>query len=166
MILTATPRVQHCRVDIGAYESELPPAELIDCNDNEQHDDCDVFDGVSRDVNDNRVPDECETGLATAWFVDDDAEAGGDGSSWESAFRHLQDALAVATAGSEVHVAGGVYRPDRSADYPMGTGDRAASFELIDGVALLGGYGGTDALCPDRRDPGQYESILSGDLAG
>ena len=31
---------------------------------------------------------------------------------------------------------------------------------------LLGGYGGSDAFCPDRRNWERYRSILSGDLAG
>ena len=54
------------------------------------------------------------TGAANAWqviHVDDDAPAGGDGSSWASAFSDLQDALAAARAGDVVRVAQGTYAP-------------------------------------------------------
>ncbi len=33
----------------------------LDCNDNGQPDDCDIFDGTSVDQNGNGIPDECET---------------------------------------------------------------------------------------------------------
>jgi hypothetical protein len=43
---------------------------------------------------------------------------------------------------------------------------RAATFQLLDGVALRGGYAGIGAPDPDARDIALYETILSGDLAG
>ncbi|MHC4079859.1 MAG: right-handed parallel beta-helix repeat-containing protein [Planctomycetota bacterium] len=43
---------------------------------------------------------------------------------------------------------------------------RAGTFQLVDGVALLGGYAGVGAPDPDDRDVDLYETILSGDLAG
>ena len=100
--------------------------------------------------------------------VDDGASAGGDGSSWSSAFRFLQDALGAAQPGTvtEIRVAQGTYAPDRSEADPAGTGDRAATFNLLSGVSILGGFAGIGAVDPDARDIVQYTTVLSGDLAG
>jgi len=103
----------------------------------------------------------------TVLFVDDDAPTGGDGLSWATAYRFLQDALTDARrfgGASEIHVAQGRYTPDRGAGFVIG--DRGASFELISGVALMGGYAGVNAVDPDARDIALFETILSGDLAG
>ena len=75
------------------------------------------------------------------WYVDDDA-AGGDGTSWASAFKYLQDALGAAAADDSVYVAGGTYFPDENTAQPGGSGDQAATFHLISGVSLLGGRPG------------------------
>jgi len=104
-------------------------------------------------------------------YVDDDAEPGGDGQSWETAFRFLQDALDAARrlrAGTveEIHVAQGLYLPDHDENYPEGNSDPWETFALIDGVALMGGYAGIGAEDPDERNIELYETILSGDLLG
>lgn len=92
--------------------------------------------------------------------VDDDASPGGDGSTWETAFNSLRDALAVAQAGDEIRVAQGVYRPDAE------RGDRSVSFQLVGDAALKGGYAGLDATDPDERNIDRFPTILSGDLGG
>ena len=60
-------------------------------------------------------------------YVDDDAPALGDGLSWDTAYRFLQDALADAEAAAgaltEIHVAQGVYPPDRDESNPDGVSD-------------------------------------------
>lgn len=60
----------------------------------------------------------------TVLHVDDDASAGGDGRSWITAFRFLQDALDEAAgsggAVSEILVAEGTYVPDRYETNPDG----------------------------------------------
>ncbi len=103
-------------------------------------------------------------------FVDDGAPLGGDGLTWDTAYRHLQDALADAEASAgtvtEIRVAQGVYKPDQDEAGIVTPGDREASFALVDGVALRGGFAGIGATDPDQQDPASHEAILSGDLAG
>ncbi len=109
-------------------------------------------------------------GAGVVIHVDDDAPAGGDGATWDTAIRYLSDALVVASdpavGVSGIHIAGGIYRPDRSAAAPDGSGSRDATFTLISGVALFGGYAGIGAPDPDARDSELHESVLSGDLLG
>jgi len=97
--------------------------------------------------------------------VDDDALPGGDGTSWAMAYTHLQDALSAAALGgvTSIRIAQGVQRPDRSATAPAGTGDPAATFMLLDGVDLHGGFAGIGAIDPDANDPALYETVLTGD---
>ena len=52
----------------------------------------------------------------TVRYVDDDASTNGDGTTWGTAYRYLQDALAEASADPgiiEIRVAGGLYTPDQ-----------------------------------------------------
>lgn len=69
-----------------------------------------------------------------------------DGSSWCSAYRELHEALAVAAAGMTIRVADGTYRPDATAL----ADPREATFQLINGVALEGGYAGCGGGRPGR----------------
>ncbi len=104
----------------------------------------------------------CAAGSGKVLYVDDDAVGVNDGTSWSKAFVYLQDALDVAHRGDEIHIAQGVYTPDKGMSFtPL---DRDATFELIDGVTLLGGYAGILAMDPNTRDIDMYETILSGDL--
>ena len=106
-------------------------------------------------------------------YVDSDAVGNNDGSSWPNAYKYLQDALANANSASkpvEIRVAQGIYKPDRNSVHPDGNGDRSASFQLINGVTLKGGYAGPrislSGADPNARDVDAYETILSGDLNG
>ena len=83
------------------------------------------------------------------------------GSSWDDAYLSLQDALANAATGAVIHVAAGTYFPA-----PDST-DRTLSFELINGVQILGGYpaDSTGTTLADR-DPQANPTVLSGDLDG
>ncbi len=131
----------------------------------------------------------------TILYVDDDAPLGGDGLSWETAYKYLQDALAT-TRGEkvvlddscgpgpcdprieiivvgeppdgpcEVRVASGLYQPDRYFVKPDGSGDRASTFTVVETVTLKGGYAGLGATEPNACDPNLYQTILSGDLDG
>jgi hypothetical protein len=106
-------------------------------------------------------------------YVDDDANGLNNGSSWENAYKFLQDALADANASDkpvEIWVAEGIYTPDSNSADPNGTGDREATFQLINGVTLKGGYAGPQMSLsgadPNARDIEIYETTLSGDLDG
>jgi len=93
-------------------------------------------------------------GLAKVIYVDDDAPLLGDGQSWETAFRFLQEGLAFAVAGDEIRAAQGVYRPV----------SRSGSFKPFAGGMLVGGYAGAGSVNPNTRDFKLYRTILSGDL--
>ncbi|MHC4445894.1 MAG: right-handed parallel beta-helix repeat-containing protein [Planctomycetota bacterium] len=102
-------------------------------------------------------------------YVDDSATGANNGMSWDDAFIELQSALAVATSGDEIWVAGGTYTPDYDVNTGMHTGDRIATFQLLNGVALYGGLAGNEDPATfnlDDRDFEANETILSGDLNG
>ena len=102
-------------------------------------------------------------------FVDDDASPGGDGQSWNTAYRFLQDALFDAAGDAtinELRIGQGIYKPDQDEAGIVTPGARSATFQLINGVSLLGGFAGTGAADPDARDVAMFETILSGDLSG
>lgn len=112
-------------------------------------------------------PSDAGAGLPSVLYVDDDAVPGGDGRSWASAYNDLQDAITDAELSGgavvEIRVAGGVYVPTQLDD----PGDpRTATFHLLNGVAVRGGYAGAGSPDFNSRDFVAYPSILSGDLAG
>lgn len=79
----------------------------------------------------------------------------GDCSSWVSACE-LQAALALAQAGDQVWVAAGTY-------YPTADTDRTATFQLESGVAIYGGFAGTETSLTER-DWETNITTLSGDI--
>lgn len=99
------------------------------------------------------------TAEPTVWYVDASASGNQTGTSWTNAFVDLQDALAAATAGDEIWVARGEYRPAGVG------GDRTASFQLKNGVGVYGGFVGNE-VARSERDPLLHETVLSGDLNG
>jgi len=104
-------------------------------------------------------------------YLDDDAQLGGDGTSWDAAHRFLQDALTDAAGAlpAEIRTAGGIYPPDRDSSNPTGSGDRLSTYVLIDQVTLAGGYVGLASDAPaerDRRDTVAFAAVLTGDLLG
>ena len=94
-------------------------------------------------------------------FVRIDVEVAGDGSSWSTAYDDLQAALAVAQPGDEIWVAVGVYRPSQP-DNPDDL--RTATFRLRQGVAVYGGFAGTEASRAERagrRDQQHHRGELT-----
>ena len=83
------------------------------------------------------------------------------GSSWENAYQGaggIATALAASVSGDEVWVAAGTYKPT------TGT-SRAASLTLKTGVALYGGFSGTE-MSVAERDLGVNITTVTGDLLG
>ena len=107
----------------------------------------------------------CRVAAGDVIYVDDDASIGGNGQSWGTAYKYLQDALAdvdSSTKPVEIWVAEGTYKPDQGGGQTPG--DRTATFQLTNGLAVYGGFPSGGGAWSDR-DCDAYETILSGDLA-
>jgi hypothetical protein len=89
-------------------------------------------------------------------YVHDSATGANNGSSWTNAYTDLQSALGAASAGDEIWVASGIYKP-------TATTSRSATFQLSNGVAIYGGFDGTETMLSDR-DWTMNICILSGDI--
>ncbi len=83
------------------------------------------------------------------------------GTSWATAFKNVQNALAVAVDPAEIWVAKGVYYPD------VGDGQIndsvTATFLMTDGVSIFGGFNFGDSDISDR-DWENNLTVLSGDI--
>ncbi|MEE9294689.1 MAG: right-handed parallel beta-helix repeat-containing protein [Phycisphaerae bacterium] len=95
--------------------------------------------------------------------VDTDATGANDGASWTDAFVFLQDGLDAAISGDQIWVAEGTYHPDDGLS--VTGGDRSATFQLINGVSVYGGFTGVETML-SQRDPATNVTTLSGDLIG
>ncbi len=126
-----------------------------DCNGNGVADECDIVEGDSPDEDANSVPDECQKNLYVAAI----ASGANDGSSWEDAITDLQDALSASFTGDRILIAQGVYLPSELVL-------RSSTFAIPAGVQLYGGFAGPGAPVPDARRVAEFQTILSGDLAG
>lgn len=101
------------------------------------------------------------------------AQTGGDGTTWNSAFSNLSDALTAGRAlnsptGVQIWLAAGTYKP---ASIVGGCGsvtlaERSASFEMFSRLTILGGFPATGEPGLSERNSAQFETILSGDLCG
>ncbi len=88
----------------------------------------------------------------------------GTGTSWAYPYGQLQDALtAAAGEPNQIWVAAGTYYPSMKID---GTGDRYRTFQLLNNVAIYGGFAATGNPAWGDRNPNTYVTILSGDLLG
>lgn len=140
-----------CRVRTAGTDPNNPAATMVDA-------------GVDCDPDEILLP-------SFAIAVDADAAPGGDGRSWATAFRYLQDALACVRDQSapgqpcagvtEIWVAEGTYYPDEGA----GQTDNyeQSRYDLVEGVSLYGGFSG-DETARDQRDWQAHPTILDGDL--
>lgn len=92
-------------------------------------------------------------------------EGTGDGSSWDNALGDPQEAIELATvdeAYNQVWVAAGTYRPSWHPN-GGGLGEREEHFSLRNGVAVYGGFSGTESSL-SQRDLENNLVIFSGDI--
>jgi hypothetical protein len=93
---------------------------------------------------------------STIIYVDGDASGANNGMSWTDAYTDLQEALSSAVSGDQIWVAAGTYKPT------AGT-VRSATFSLKSGVAIYGGFAGSETLLVERNTAANL-TILSGDI--
>ena len=101
-------------------------------------------------------------------FVDTDNpnNPGNNGTTWDLAFTHLQDALSAARNNPEIEqiwIAEGYYYPDW--DGLTYTGEREATFQMINNVAIYGGFEGWEVFTDQRSENiNENLTILSGNI--
>ena len=88
-------------------------------------------------------------------YVDHAAAGANNGTSWTNAYNDPQAALA-ATAAGQIWVAAGTY-------YAGAPGNQLATFQLANGVAIYGGFAGTETQL-GQRDVEANQTTLSGDI--
>ena len=150
--------LQNCSPAINAGNNNALPAGIT--ND---------FDGNSRVYNNDiidmgvyeyqAVVDICTCFASGIIYVNVNATGINNGQNWTNAFTDLQDALVQANACSNITgiwVAAGTY-------HPTSGNDRSISFSMLNGVAIYGGFNGTETQLSER-DWATYETILSGDI--
>ena len=93
---------------------------------------------------------------AAVIYVDVNASGNQDGSSWADAYTDLKQAITSATAGDEIWVAQGTYKPT------TGT-NRTISFVMKEDVAIYGGFAGGETSVV-QRNWATNVTILSGDI--
>ncbi len=100
------------------------------------------------------------TAVTRTIYVDDDATGANDGSSWTDAYNSLQDALTAANSAEkpvEIGVAQGLYKPDQGRGKVLR--NQKATFQLINGVTLKGGFAGLDGPYPYAAIPGASHAV-------
>jgi len=97
---------------------------------------------------------------AGVWYVDRDNAAGPwDGTTWQKAFRTIQEGIDVAfvAGGGEVWVAEGMYGEARTAPNSDESGVLTGALVMKQGVDLYGGFAGTET----SRDQRNWETHLT-----
>lgn len=98
-------------------------------------------------------------------YVNQSAAGINNGTSWANAFTSLSPALAIAMSGDQIWVAAGVYKPSVPFDFNNDgiLEPREVTFSIPNGVALYGGFSGTEANLGERTWLVNL-TILSGDM--
>ncbi len=102
-----------------------------------------------------------QASAATIIYVKASASGLNNGTSWANAYKSLQVALAHAASGQQIWVAKGIYKPTARPVFP--SDPRGAAFSLKNGVAIYGGFAGTETLLSQRNWVGNV-TFLSGDI--
>ncbi len=108
----------------------------------------------------------CPTEVTPRLYVDHTADLGNTGKDWMNALQDLRDAFTLADncigiGTDEIWVAAGVYRPDEGVG--MVPGSRTETYQLMDGVAVYGGFAGGEGSLVDRNWVTNV-TVLSGDV--
>jgi parallel beta-helix repeat protein len=92
-------------------------------------------------------------------YVDACAPPGGNGQSWQTAYKELRDALAnVNTCTDQIWVAKGTYKPANDVNY-------SATFAMIDGIDTYGHFEGWEDNINQRNlADANNDTILTGDI--
>src|SRR5512142_2257923 len=85
---------------------------------------------------------------ATIHYVKAGASGANNGTSWANAYKSLQSALAAAARNDQIWVAKGTYKPTARTDP---NDPRSVTFTLPSGVAIYGGFAGTETLLSQRK---------------
>ena len=97
-----------------------------------------------------------QVSAASIIYVKASASGLNNGTSWANAYKNLQSALGAAVSGKQIWVAAGTY-------VPTTTTNRALTFTLKNGVAVYGGFAGTETSLSQRNFT-LHVTILSGDI--
>jgi hypothetical protein len=100
------------------------------------------------------------------YYVKTTGSNSNDGLSWANAFLTVQKALETVQHGDQIWVASGLYKPSVEVG---GTGARYATFQMVEGVEIYGGFAGTESAVSERLNFGMgkaNETKLSGDVDG
>ena len=112
--------------------------------------------GDSPDPNLNNNSASVQISIPGIIYVDRNATGAKNGISWANAYTDLQAALDKAVTGDQIWVAEGIYKPTQAIS-------RTASFRLKGGVALHGGFAGSENWLHER-DWMAHPTVLSGDI--
>ena len=100
--------------------------------------------------------------FATTYYADAaKADNSGDGLTWATAKKDVQNAIDLAVNGDQVWVKAGIYKP--SACTTCNTTDREVSFVMKNGVAIYGGFTGIETMLSERSWVTNV-TTLSGDI--
>jgi len=103
--------------------------------------------------------------LTDTVYVNNTATGSNNGTDWANALTSFQSALNLAASGDQIWVAAGIYTPDYA--YDLTDSSRYYHFRMIEGVAIYGGFAGTEDSISQRTDfgmDGANETFLSGDI--
>ena len=101
---------------------------------------------------------------ATIRYVNHNASGSNNGTSWTNAYTALQDAITASSAGDEIWVAEGTYKPNTIVPFTTpSTDNRNKGYSINKNIEIYGGFDGTETQ-RSQRDYRSNITILSGDI--